>query len=692
MDSRIVIPEVNSEKYWDQRFQHDWDMKNGDQQSIFFMELALDMLPGWLVEDLKAGDRNICDWGCAEGEGTNLMASRFRNCSFEGIDFAETAIKVANKRYPGPNLTFTAKDLLTTSHNTKYDVVFSSNVFEHFTNTWEVFDKISNFAKDLIIMLVPFNEDEANRTPEHFHTFRSDQFKLQGSRWDVVHFEVRNTTGPWNGQQALVIFAAKKYAEKKGLNFATLNLAGDRGAKLESNLKTLEQQNEVLSDKIANQDRLITEQEHKLAHLGDLVNSRRFRLSVKLADYANKAVPPKSMRRNLVTSPIKLAKYVSADQKELRAKRRAAQKERSAFRRRLIQLAEGHSSVVVYPSMPWDHVLHQRPHHLAEQLAAIGQLVVYVDRTTKEQKVINNNLIIVDGDWCTDVLASSRVRNKYLLLHSTHGQPFDELTAIVNKGFKLIYEYIDEIDEAINGDTTNQTELFERLEELNPVLLLASAKKLYTQLNKRFPESMLLLSANAVDTTHFSLVSSEGGVNVPSDIKEIIDQNKPIVGYYGAIAPWLDYELINDLATKRQDLSFVFIGDDYQESLGFLNMGNNVHYLGAKPYASLPQYSRWFDCATIPFKKGEIAKSTSPLKLFEYMAMGIPTVCTRDLRECMGYDYVYVAKTDVQFNEFIDKAIAAKRSGECLETLLGQAAKNTWQARAVEIYNRIADL
>jgi hypothetical protein len=173
--------------------------------------------------------------------------------------------------------------------------------------------------------------------------------------------------------------------------------------------------------------------------------------------------------------------------------------------------------------------------------------------------------------------------------------------------------------------------------------------------------------------------------DAPEDIRGVVKEGKPIVGYYGAIASWLDYKLINDMVLKRPDYNFVFIGRDYDDGLKSLHLPENMHYLGPKDYADLANYSYWFDCALVPFQRGEIAKSTSPLKLFEYMAMGVPTVCTRDLRECSGYDGVLMSKDDKQFISNVDKAIEAKKDKKIHDKLVGYAKQNTWDARADDI-------
>jgi glycosyltransferase involved in cell wall biosynthesis len=115
----------------------------------------------------------------------------------------------------------------------------------------------------------------------------------------------------------------------------------------------------------------------------------------------------------------------------------------------------------------------------------------------------------------------------------------------------------------------------------------------------------------------------------------------------------------------------------------------NVYYLGPKNYSDLPKYSSKFDCAIIPFELGKIANGTSPVKLFEYMAMGLPTVGTRDLNECKGYEYVYLANNERDFSDKLRLAVEEHKDDKVRETLLNQAKDNTWSKRAEDIVSEL---
>ena len=276
-------------------------------------------------------------------------------------------------------------------------------------------------------------------------------------------------------------------------------------------------------------------------------------------------------------------------------------------------------------------------------------------------------------------------RNAYFLLPNTMAMPLDVVRDIKKSGFKIIYEYIDEFHGDISGDLSAQLAIWDDLKKLKPVLCVASAKSLMEELRKFLGKKQkIVLAPNAVFTEHFNYKNNKT-TNPPSDLKEIVETGHPIIGFYGALAPWINFDLINNIAKKHKEWEIVLLGIDYNDAAKDLGKEKNIHNLGAKQYEELPQYSKYFNCAIIPFKHGKIAKATSPIKLFEYMAAGLPTVCTRDLRECRGYDYVFMAKDDEDFEKCLIQAIKDYGYDYARNRLLEQAEDNTWEKRAEDI-------
>lgn len=357
--------------------------------------------------------------------------------------------------------------------------------------------------------------------------------------------------------------------------------------------------------------------------------------------------------------------------------------------RLILEKIKNNGSCVAIVTIPFETKLFQRPQHLFLNFAKQKQYCIYFSHSHKATiRHYNEYLDLANMDLFYS-LPDSVISKMILIVTSTSILFTDKkIRCLQKKGCKIVYDYLDEIDEKIVNNILIMQTVYKNLEIINPSLIIATAKKLEAEMLERFPANKIIRSPNAVDIKHFSGVNVK---DVPTDLRPILDWKKPVVGYYGAMAGWLDWELINDIPRKRPDYQFVYIGVDYQDNLKRLNKRDNVHFLGAKDYKDLPQYSAHFDCCIIPFGDRNIAEATSPLKLFEYMAMKKTVVCTADLAECSGYEGVLLSKTKDEFIENLDTAIIIGKDIKIQEILFAQAAANTWEQRAKDLLKAIRE-
>ena len=116
-----------------------------------------------------------------------------------------------------------------------------------------------------------------------------------------------------------------------------------------------------------------------------------------------------------------------------------------------------------------------------------------------------------------------------------------------------------------------------------------------------------------------------------------------------------------------------------------------MHWLGQKQYEDLPAYLHYFSVATIPFIINDITKSSSPVKLFEYMAGGKPIVTT-DMPECREYPCVMVARNAPEYVAMLDEAACRGGWESYRQSLDRNAQANTWRARAEQILARVEEV
>jgi hypothetical protein len=389
---------------------------------------------------------------------------------------------------------------------------------------------------------------------------------------------------------------------------------------------------------------------------------------------------PVSVAGRYLPAPVRTA--LKARNRRLKSRRVADQQ--VELQRILEQHPDAREVILFVPSLDWERQLFQRPQQMALALAQRGALVLYMQFPTSENApaffLVQERLVIcqvpIETFWIlerpiTYVLTWNR---KYLLAFE---RP------------RPLYDVVDEI-EAFPGDygelRRDHAKLLDSAE-----IILATSQQLLERVAPSRPD--VLYCPNGVDYEHFAVCRQPVVEPPPADLAPVLALQKPLVGYYGALARWFDYELVKQVATGRPDYYFVLIGPDYDRTLlpsGVLALPN-VAWLGEKPYPQLPAYLRYFDVATIPFILSDVTHAVSPVKLFEYMAAGKPVVATA-LRECTQYPGVLVAADAQHFASLIDHALGLKAAPEYLQTLDRIARANTWNARAEQVLAAIERL
>ena len=200
---------INSEEYWDKRFQTDWDKYSGEEQTEFFAEITCRLLPAWLVKSIRMNKYIICDMGCACGEAVNIL-SQYLNTKVCGMDFANSAIEIAKKKYP--IYQFEQGDISTLDTGKKIDIVYCSNVLEHFYTPWDMAEKMAMVTKHYLILQMPFREQLT--IDEHFFKFDTNIIPLQIGEFTLVNLETVNGSEIpgtlYPDQQVLLVYSSHK--------------------------------------------------------------------------------------------------------------------------------------------------------------------------------------------------------------------------------------------------------------------------------------------------------------------------------------------------------------------------------------------------------------------------------------------------------------------------------------------------
>jgi len=152
-------------------------------------------------------------------------------------------------------------------------------------------------------------------------------------------------------------------------------------------------------------------------------------------------------------------------------------------------------------------------------------------------------------------------------------------------------------------------------------VVLTTSRPLYEAKCQLHPNVHLV--QHGVDQSHLARAVLED-LPVPPDLRVL---PRPVFGFVGVVGEWVDMTLLAALAQHRPDASIVIIGPTIT-SRAPLNGLPNVHWLGPKDHHELPNYLRGFDIGLIPFRKVPLTFHANPIKLYEYLAAGVPVVST----------------------------------------------------------------
>ena len=348
-----------------------------------------------------------------------------------------------------------------------------------------------------------------------------------------------------------------------------------------------------------------------------------------------------------------------------------------------LKLATRNKDIIVFPpTIDWHMPLYQRPQQLAGAYSRKKNVaVIYITQNLKHDHVavaekINNNLWIISESYAKRLPELTQNANSVALSISwTLNKHYLDIV----KPDKVIYEYIDELEIFGGYGPQMEEDHLRFLKEAD--VTVCTATKLYNQAAHLAKNP--ILSPNAGDYEFFAKTDS---YEINPLIRDIIKPYKCVIGYYGALANWFDYEMVKTVAALHPEWLFLLVGVDYDGTIhksGVLDF-ENIVYIPPQPYTELPTFLKAFDVASIPFVINEITLSTSPVKLFEYMAGGKPIIASK-MPECLKYESVKTYETVEEFCRIIETYQNMERDDEYWNVLEKDALDNTWDARTDEI-------
>jgi glycosyltransferase involved in cell wall biosynthesis len=166
--------------------------------------------------------------------------------------------------------------------------------------------------------------------------------------------------------------------------------------------------------------------------------------------------------------------------------------------------------------------------------------------------------------------------------------------------------------------------------------------------------------------------------------EDLADVPRPRIGFFGGFDDYvIDMDLLERLAKSLPEAQLVLIGDATC-SMERLTSQPNVHWLGYRPYEEIPRFGSGFDVAIMPWLRNGWIEACNPIKLKEYLALGLPIVST-DFPEVHYYeDLVRIAGDADEFIQHVRQSLAG-HGPSTPEGRRAAVAASSWDRRAADM-------
>ncbi|WP_429140917.1 glycosyltransferase [Aeromonas veronii] len=360
------------------------------------------------------------------------------------------------------------------------------------------------------------------------------------------------------------------------------------------------------------------------------------------------------------------------------------------------------SDILIFPVIDWEFRV-QRPQHLARELAASGDRVIYFTTTfnysaepgfkilrSPEDNVVICSLncnklgINIYKDKLDDEqlsflnLSVNIVRQAFCFGYTTSivNLPFWRVIVESLAANYIVYDCMDHHAGFENNDVAmlNEEDLL-----LNSADLVITTSQRLSDIISEKVDNVII--RNGAEVGYFS-----------KEPKEVyLSKNRPVVGYYGAIAEWFDIDLLIKCANRYPQYDFVLIGGVTCDISKAKNI-DNIKFLGEVTYDKLTGFLKCFDVCLIPFKLVELTLCTNPVKVYEYLAAGKPVVCTAMPEVKIIDNMVHVADSGDAFIDSIEDAMKEVNNHYLAEVRKQWALTHDWKNRAQSVNNHLLQL
>jgi tetratricopeptide (TPR) repeat protein len=171
--------------------------------------------------------------------------------------------------------------------------------------------------------------------------------------------------------------------------------------------------------------------------------------------------------------------------------------------------------------------------------------------------------------------------------------------------------------------------------------------------------------------------------------KNLVKGEKTLIYWGNIISPWMHYDLLRDVAEAHPEWQFNLIGPTWDDPQ--LVQLPNVHYLGIKKVQELYEVGLEADIAFLNFLENPLTWSVNPVKVYEYLACGLPVISTH-MADMPTFPNTWLVKTSEDFEKAVLEIEQKNAEGDgwfysaAWQEFMTHA---TWQSRAQSVLEKL---
>lgn len=341
---------------------------------------------------------------------------------------------------------------------------------------------------------------------------------------------------------------------------------------------------------------------------------------------------------------------------------------------------------------PWGWIK-QRPHFLAEGLFLENDVTVVFKKEYVSRTLTNNELTVPHVElfrlpferfWIIRLISSLLIKlqivliiNSYDVIWLTHPM----LLSWVPRKFTRKCMIYDCMDDALEFKMTEDKRIKLKTKEEfiynNSSLVFSSSEYLKQKLISRYGYRDITVVNNALNK-----VSSELSSHISKE--EIYNNCSFKIIYIGTISSWFDFKLIDLLLKEYNNIELYLYGPTEV----VIPMHNRIHYKGPIEHNLVYSVMAQANLLIMPFIVNELIRSVNPVKLYEYISSGVPSLAPRYNESEKFEDYVFLYSTHEECIKIVYKIMKGELQNkrdicDCIQF----AKSNTWNNR-VDVINK----